>query len=317
MSNPKLGLLVFWSSFWTGFPIKLAFALVFLAGGIHPWEGTGLYLLLLISIPIDIWAIGLCARTVFIERLGLEPPPGLGLALWWQWMIFNLLYLPLLYVVVSAVASGARSVAAVIIEFMKEHVVPHLPIAEQIALELVMWGSVTTLVFVLLAIGWFYGLGAIVQRQAKVAAPLRAGYEERVYLWDRLRIPSDQPLLLTSFTGVGVMLVFLFWGLIPTTTPHPHEEYQPTTAKEVERPVDPKQVIKKAEHVLAQATVTLEKLETEGQSSTEKSKASSGESKGAVKQATKAAKSKTSSRPASTVPASQGTQMPAKSDHQR
>ena len=59
MSNIKLGLLVFWPTFWTGFPIKLAIGLLLLAGHLHPWEGTGLAFLLLLSIPIDIWALGI------------------------------------------------------------------------------------------------------------------------------------------------------------------------------------------------------------------------------------------------------------------
>ena len=34
MSNAKLGLLVFWPTFWTGFPIKMGICLLLLAG--HP-----------------------------------------------------------------------------------------------------------------------------------------------------------------------------------------------------------------------------------------------------------------------------------------
>jgi len=82
MSNVKLGLLVFWPTFWTGFPLKMVIVLLLLAAHIHPWEGTGLAALLLLSIPIDIWALGLCARTVFLERLSLDSPKGMGLRLW-------------------------------------------------------------------------------------------------------------------------------------------------------------------------------------------------------------------------------------------
>jgi hypothetical protein len=260
MSNIKLGLLVFWPTFWTGFPIKLAIGLLLLAAHLHPWEGTGLAFLLLLSIPIDIWALGLCARTVFLERLKVEPKPGLGLALWWKWTIFNLIYLPILYIVVEAVVSGAQSVTAKVIEFTQEHVW-QIPIAEQISLELVMWGSVASVVLILLILGWLYGLGAIVQQHVREAVPQEGTYQDLIHRWDLLRVPSDQPLLFTAFMGVGVVLVFLFWGLLPATTPHPHEEYEYTNVIKVEPPVKPLEVLRKTENVLARADLTVKELE--------------------------------------------------------
>ena len=262
MSNTKLGLLVFWPTFWTGFPIKLAIGLLLLAAHLHPWEGTGLAFLLLLSVPIDIWALGLCARTLFLERLKIEPQPGLGLALWWKWTLFNLLYLPLLYFVVGWVTSGSKAVTASIIEMVKEHVWA-IPVAEQISLELVMWGSVASVVLVLLIMGWFAGLGAIAQRHVRASAQQDGTYQDMVYRWDMMRVPSDQPLLLTGFTGVGIVLVFLFWGFLPSTTPHPHDEYEYTNVVKVEAPVIPKEVLKKTENVLARAKLTVEKLEAE------------------------------------------------------
>ena len=264
MSHTKLGLLVLWPSFWTGFPIKLALALLMLAAGVHPWEGTGLYGLLLLSVPIDIWAIGLCARTVFLERLRVDPQPGLGLTLWWQWTILNVIYLPLLYFIMGAVVSTAKSATASTIEFLKEHMMPELPIAEQISLELVMWGSVATVVLIILLVGWLYGLGAITQRHVRASTRLEGPYQDLVHRWDLLRVPSDQPLLLTTFTGIGVVLVFLFWGFLPVSTPHPHEEYEFLSEGKVEKPVDPKKVIKKTEGILSRAEVTLKELEKEG-----------------------------------------------------
>jgi len=96
MSNAKLGLLVFWPTFWTGFPIKMVIVLLLLAAHIHPWEGIGLEALLVLSIPIDIWALGLCARTVFLERLNVDSPKGMGLRLWAQWALFSVIYSPIL-----------------------------------------------------------------------------------------------------------------------------------------------------------------------------------------------------------------------------
>ena len=260
MSKIKLGLLVFWPTFWTGFPIKLAIGLLLLAGHLHPWEGTGLAFLLLLSIPIDIWALGLCARTLFLERLKVEPQPGLGLAIWWKWAIFNVIYLPILYIVVGGVASGSKAVTAKVIEFTKEHVW-EIPIAEQISIELVMWGSVASVALILMILGWLYGMGAIVQRHVREATPQEGTYQDFIQRWDLMRVPSDQPLLLTAFTGVGVVLVFVFWGLLPASTPHPHEEYEFIHAKKTEPPVRPMEVLKNTEKVLARAGLTVKELE--------------------------------------------------------
>ena len=111
MSSFKLGLSILWPACWTALPIKMAFAMLFMAMGtihletklgitflmllmtpvsvfaffvislgvgFHFGEGIGLPLLFLLSIPIDIWSLGLVARTVFLERLRLEPPDSLG-----------------------------------------------------------------------------------------------------------------------------------------------------------------------------------------------------------------------------------------------
>jgi hypothetical protein len=61
--------------------------------------------------------------------------------------------------------------------------------------------------------------------------------------------------------GVGVVLVFVFWGLLPVSTPHPHDEYEYTNVVKIEPPVKPKEVIKKTAQVLARATLTIEELE--------------------------------------------------------
>jgi hypothetical protein len=245
MSNIKLGLLIFWPTFWTGFPIKLVFALLVLAAHMHPWEGTGFFLLLLVSIPIDIWALGLCARTVFIDRLKVDPQPGMGPNLWIRWAVFS-----------------------------AEGLYPALGVAEQITLELVMWGTVATVVLILCLLGWLYGLGWLTQPFVKNAKSLDGTEEDRANFWDGLRIPADQPLLLTAFTGAGVVLVFVFWALLPSTTPHPHEEYEFISKGPKEEKVEPKKVLKEAEKVLAKAELVVKKLEEE----------KSGESKGSKDQ---------------------------------
>jgi hypothetical protein len=263
MSNIKLGLLIFWPTFWTGFPIKLVVVLLLLAAHMHPWEGTGLFLLLVVSIPVDIWALGLCARTVFIERLMVDPQPGIGPKLWLRWAIFSAVVLPLIQIVVSTVTDFAKSVVASMIESIKEHIYPTLPVAEQISLELVMWGSVASITLILCMIGWLYGLGWLAQPFVKNGKPLHGTGGDRASYWDGLRIPADQPLLLTAFTGVGVVLVFIFWGLMPATTPHPHDEYEYTFEKKDVVKVEPKKVLQEAEQVLAKAELVVKKLQDE------------------------------------------------------
>ncbi len=263
MSNAKLGLLTFWPTFWTGFPIKMAVCLLLLAGHVHPWEGSGLFMLLLVSIPVDIWALGLCARTVFIDRLQVDPQPGLGLKLWIRWAAFSAIALPGISVVMSAVKDGTKAVVSSMIESLKESIYPTLPVAEQITLELVLWGSVATVVLLVLLYAWLYGLGWLAQPFVKSASPVGENVEERTHFWDKLRIPSDQPLLLTAFTGVGVVLVFIFWGLIPASTPHPHAEYEFINPPKKTVIIDPNKVLAETEQVVLKAELTVEKLEKE------------------------------------------------------
>jgi len=262
MSNIKLGLLVFWPTFWTGFPIKMVFCLLLLAAHMHPWEGAGLFLLLLVSTPIDIWALGLCARTVFIDRLKVDSQPGIGVGLWIRWAVFSAIALPLIKIIVSATTAVAKSVTSSIVHAIKDGIYD-IPVAEQISLELVMWGTVATGVLILCLLGWLYGLGWLTQSFVKNAKPLDGTEEERANFWDGLRIPADQPLLLTAFTGAGVVLVFVFWSLLPSTTPHPHEEYEFISSGQKEVKVEPKKVLKEAEKVLAKAELVVKKLEEE------------------------------------------------------
>lgn len=262
MSNAKLGLLVLWPTFWTGFPLKLVAALLMLAAGVHPWEGAGLEALLVLSIPIDIWALGLCSRTVFLERLSVDPPKGTGLRLWGLWAVFSVVYLPLLFIILGGVKSLAQSAVHATLHFVESHVIV-IPIAEKISLELVMWGLPATIALIVLVYGWLFGLGALTQRFVRASTPVEGTFQDIVSKWDLLRIPRDQPLLLTAFTGTGVVLIMVFWGLLPVSTPHPHEEYEFVEGRKVEKKIVPKKVIKSAEQILARAEATLKELEKE------------------------------------------------------
>jgi hypothetical protein len=126
-----------------------------------------------------------------------------------------------------------------------------------------MWGSVATIALIVCILGWLYGLGWLAQPFVKHAKPLVGTKEDQTNYWDNLRIPADQPLLLTAFTGFGVVLVLIFWVLMPATTPHPHADYEYTFDKKEAVVVEPKKVLKDAEQVLARAEIVVKKLQEE------------------------------------------------------
>ena len=257
MSSVKLGLAVAWPAFWTGVPIKIVIALLFLAMGLYPWEMPGLAFLLLLSIPIDIWALDLSAKTVFLERLRLQPPARVGLTLWWQAMLLNALYLPIAYLIESQTVAGAKAAVGRILQLEP---LKNLPVPERIGLELTMWGSVAAVVMLTLVVGWLFGFGRIVEKQAATAKPAPEPYQALVRQWDLLRVPADQPLLLTVFAATGVTLVVLFWAFMPVTTPHPHELYQKPQER-LAPPLKPAEALQKTEKIIAQAELAVQALE--------------------------------------------------------
>jgi hypothetical protein len=260
-SSAQLGLAVAWPAFWTGVPIKIVLALIFLALGVHPWEMPGLGLLLLLSVPVDIWALGLSARTVFLERLRVDPPESLGITLWWQGALLSAVYLPLAYGVQSGVVVGTKGAAGWIMEF---EWLKSLAVAERISIELVLWAGPAVLVLLLLVYGWlfFFG-GLIVRRQATGARTSDSSFPALVRRWDLLRVPADQPLLLTGLVATGVILVLLFWTAMPVTTPIPHESYVKPTEK-IAPPIKPAEKLPKIEKLLSQAEVAVKELEAKG-----------------------------------------------------
>jgi hypothetical protein len=252
----KLGLAVAWPAFWTGVPIKVALALVLLAMGLHPWESTGLAIFLLLSVPVDIWAVGLSGRTVFLERLGLDPPPSLGLSLWWQGAALCLTYGVAAYLIEGQTIAMAKAFATRIVEM---EAIKALPVAERIGIELTLWGSVATVVLAGLSLGGLFLFGTLVQRQARAAGLASEPYEARVVRWDLMRVPADQPLLLTVLSGTGVVLVLMLWVFMPVTTPHPHESYKKAESKAP--PFKPVEALQKAERLLTQAETSVQALE--------------------------------------------------------
>lgn len=290
LSPTKIGLGVLWPAFWTGLPIKLAFVLVFFAMDLmhfenrlglgflmllaspvtvfavpvitmglesHIGEGAGIALLFLLSIPIDIWALGLVGRTYFLEKLRKEPPEGLGVTLWWKSAVVGAVFLPLVWFIVGTVTSTAISMAHSLmeLEFLKG-----VPVAERISLELSLWGSVSTGVLIVLLLIGVSLVGRIIRSTAEAARPVSDNYQNVVKRWDLMRVPADQSLMLTSLTLGGVVLSMLFWAALPVTTPHPHECCKKPDVK-AQAPFKPLETLNKDEKMIAQLEVQIDALE--------------------------------------------------------
>ncbi len=307
MSSFKLGLSILWPACWTALPIKMAFALLLLAMGsihletklgitflmllmspvsvfaffvislgvgFHFGEGGGLPILFLISIPVDIWALNLVARTVFLERLRLEPPDGLGFSLWTRFAMAGALYLPLLWLIEGGVTDLARSITQSILDM---EVLKHLPVAERIGLDFTAWGSVSLVVLLVLTYIGFSILGKLVGGPASTARQAGDTYQELISRWDMIRVPADQSLMLTAFTGAGAVLSILFWTVLPVSTPHPHECCKPPDTKAV-APFDAQKSLTKDEKTFKDAELKIAALEQKA-AEEEKDKAKGGKDK--------------------------------------
>jgi hypothetical protein len=262
-SSVKLAWAVAWSAFWTGFPFKIIAALLLLSMHLHPWEESGLIAILVVSVPIDIWAVGLTARTIFLERLSVEIKGPMGLALWGQGAALGVVMLGVAYYVVGFTAGTGKKVAAAIIALAKK-VYPKLPIAEQITIELLIWTVPTAIVVAVLVLVWLKLFGWRLKRfVATRGLATSASYQERVRQWDYARVPVDPLLMLGSLAGVAVLLTVTFWLFLPVTTPHPHPDYPLPEAAKPKKLVKPEDLLKKSEMSLAKAEAVLETLEEE------------------------------------------------------
>lgn len=295
MSPTKVGLGVLWPACWTGLPIKLAFAVLGLAMGLmqfedrlglaflmvlaspvtvfaapiittvfdtHFGEGIGLSLLFLISIPVDIWALGLVGKTFFLERFRREPPDRLGLALWWKSALVGAFFLPLLWFLVSTVTEVAMSTSHSVAEMESLRFVfgTGLPVAERIGLEVMLWGSVASVVLIVLLVIGVSIIGQIIRSAAQAAKPAPEDYQGLITRWDLMRVPADQGLLLTTFTLTGVVLSVLFWAALPVTTPHPHECCKKQEVK-AQPPFKPLEALNRNEQLIARLAAQVEALE--------------------------------------------------------
>jgi hypothetical protein len=203
----------------------------------------------------------LTARTVFLERLGVEVKGPVGPVLWWQGAALGAGMLAIAYYVVGGVVSIGQQAAAAIIGLLKM-VYPELPIAEQITLELLLWSVPAAIVSLVLLVVWLKLFGWRIRRfVVTYGTASSASYQERVHRWDDSRIPPDPALVLGSLGGVAVVLTVLFWLFLPVTTPHPHENYPQPEARTPHKSVKPEEVLKQTETTLAQAEAILQALE--------------------------------------------------------
>lgn len=290
LSPTKIGLGILWSAFWTALPIKLAFAIVFMAMDLmhlenrlglaflmllaspvtvfalpiismglesHIGEGAGIAILFLLAIPVDIWALGLVGRTYFLEKFRKEPPDGLGLTLWWKSAVVGAIVLPIIWFVVSTVTSTAISMAHSLLEM---EIFKGIPVAERISVELTLWGSVSAIVLLVLLLIGVSLVGRIIRGTAEAARPVAENYQSIVTRWDLMRVPADQGLTLTALTLGGVVLSVLFWASLPVTTPHPHECCKKPDVK-AEPPFKPVETLNKDEKMMAQLELQVSALE--------------------------------------------------------
>lgn len=290
LSPTKIGLGILWSAFWTALPIKLAFAIVFMAMDLmhlenrlglaflmllaspvtvfalpiismglesHIGEGAGIAILFLLAIPVDIWALGLVGRTYFLEKFRKEPPDGLGLTLWWKSAVVGAIVLPIIWFLVSTVTSTAISMAHSLLEM---EIFKGIPVAERISVELTLWGSVSAIVLLVLLLIGVSLVGRIIRGTAEAARPVAENYQSIVTRWDLMRVPADQGLTLTALTLGGVVLSVLFWASLPVTTPHPHECCKKPDVK-AEPPFRPVEALNKDEKMMAQLELQVSALE--------------------------------------------------------
>lgn len=249
MSPTKLGFGILWPAFWTGLPFKLALAVLFMAFGIMHFEnrialafvmllaspvtvfavptvtlalgssigeGSGIALLFLLAIPIDIWSLGIVGRTFFLERLQREPPGGLGLTLWWKCALVGAIYVPILWVAQGVITEAAITGAYSILE---ADVLRGIPVAEGISIKLTLWSTVATVALLVLLVIGFSLVGRMIRRTVQTAGHAPENYQGLIVRWDLMRVPLDQGWMLTALSGAAVVLSVLFWFSLPVLPP--------------------------------------------------------------------------------------------------
>lgn len=314
VSPSKLGFGILWPAFWTGLPFKLAFAVLFLAFGAvhfenriglaflmlltspvtafafptitmgldsHIGEGVGMWLLFMLAVPIDIWALGIVGRTYLLERLRREPPGGLGLTLWWKCALVGAIYVPILWVAQSTITETAISAAHSMFE---TNLLKGIPVAERISIDLTLWVTVATGSLLLLFVIGFSIVGRMIRGTVESAGHAPENYQGLVTRWDLSRVPVDQGWMLTALSGAAVALSILFWFSLPVFTPHPHDCCRKQEVQ-AEPAIKPLETLNKNEKMIAHLAAQVELL-VEQRAKTEPDKT---QSKGKTKATTETA----------------------------
>ncbi len=314
VSPSKLGFGILWPAFWTGLPFKLAFAVLFLAFGAvhfenriglaflmllaspvtafafptitmgldsHIGEGVGMWLLFMLAVPIDIWALGIAGRTYLLERLRREPPGGLGLTLWWKCVLVGAIYVPILWVAQSAITETAISAAHSMFE---TNLLKGIPVAERISIDLTLWVTVATGSLLLLLVIGFSIVGRMIRGTVESAGHAPENYQGLVTRWDLSRVPVDQGWMLAALSGAAVALSILFWFSLPVFTPHPHDCCRKQEVQ-AEPAIKPLETLNKNEKMIAHLAAQVELL-VEQRAKTEPDKT---QSKGKPKSTTETA----------------------------
>lgn len=280
-----LGLIHFEARIGLAFLMYLAspvtiFAMPILARAFEPHlgEGAGIALLFLICIPIDIWATGVVAKTLFLEKLRLEPSEGLATSLWLKTALVGALFMPVLWLVVGFATETSIGLSHSLFE---TEMLKSVPVAEKIGIELTLWGSVSSAVLIVMMLLGVSLVGRVIRSSAQAAAPASDSYQGLVTRWDLMRVPADQGLMLTATTLAGAVLSILFWSALPVSTPHPHECCKPPEVKAAPlfKPVD---TVNKNEQALAQLAAQVEAIEkqkAEEEAANEKDKGKAGKVK--------------------------------------
>jgi hypothetical protein len=192
------------------------------------------------------------------------------------------IFLPLLWVAVSATTQAAISAAHSMFE---TDFLNGTPIAEKISIELILWGTVSTGLLLLLLVIGLSLVGRVIRGTVEAARHTSENYQGLITRWDLMRVPTDQGLMLTSLTGGAVVLSLLFWSSLPVFTPHPHDCCKKPDVKAAPA-FKPLETLNKDEKMIAQLAAQVEVLEkqrAEAELGKEKSKGKGKAGKDAVK----------------------------------
>ena len=161
-----------------------------------------------------------------------------------------------------------------------------IPVAERISTELTLWGTMSTVVLLLLLVTGFSLVGRMIRGTVESAGHAPENYQGLVTRWDLMRVPADQGLMLAALSGVAVVLSLLFWSSLPVFTPHPHDCCKKPEVQ-VAPSFKPLETLNKDEkmiaHLAAQVELLVEqraKIELEKERSKKKGKAGGEEVRG-------------------------------------